>query len=339
MEPRSQIIKHPSKVTIKTPLLIPSFSSKGFAIRKGESIIKAPLLMLTEFLTESMMVSAFDIYHKLIPNPDKYAFATEVVFIDSGGYETSSIYDFSGIIEYEGDSNKINEWNIKKLESVIRKWSKRYPAIIVNFDHGNIRKSLNMQISEASSFFQKFPKMLNTFLIKPETKKQQLVQVDNILDSIQLLEQFDIIGLTEKELGNSMLKRMRNIRKIREELDKANITKPIHIFGSLDPISSILYFLSGAEIFDGLSWLRFSYYDGMTIYTQNFSVLNDNLGIHVKDKQVKAQSLTNNIQFLGALKHKMINYITTKSFEEFKSLGYPGLCDILGKNYKIFINY
>lgn len=317
MEPRSQIIEHPSGLKIKTPLLIPSFSSKGFAIKRGKSIISDPLLISTEFLEESMLISAFDLYHSLIPSADKFAHSAEIVFIDSGGYETSSNYDFSGIIEYESDSKRINEWNVNKLESVIRKWSLRYPAVIVNFDHGNIRKSLCEQIEEANSFFQKFPDMLKTFLIKPETNKQHIVQIDNIIKSIHELDQFDIIGLTEKELGISMLKRMQNIRKIRKKMDEVRISKPIHIFGSLDPISSVLYFLAGAEIFDGLTWLRFSYFNNTTIYVPNFAVLNNEIGIARTDVRIKADSIVNNIRYLNKLKYAMINFISSKDYSEF----------------------
>ena len=46
------------------------------------------------------------------------------------------------------------------------------------------------------------------------------------------LRDFDVIGFTEKEIGNSVLDRMNNIAKLRIAMRKANINKPIHIFGS-----------------------------------------------------------------------------------------------------------
>lgn len=338
MKARSQIIKHPLGVSIKTPLLVPSFSSKGFTIKNGKSNVSAPLLLSRGFLEECMLVSAFDIYHSLIPEPDKFAYCTETVILDSGGYESSSIYDFSGIIEYDGDSEKINEWNIEKLESVIENWSERYPAIIVNFDHGNIRKSLNEQISEANSFFHKYPKTLNIFLIKPETSKQPMIQINNILESIHLFDQFDIIGLAEKELGDSMLMRMRNIYKIRKRMDEMKNSNPIHVFGSLDPVSSVLYFLAGAEIFDGLTWLRFSYFNNSAIYINNFSVFYNEFGIAKTDTQIKIDSIINNIRFLTKMKYAMINFIKTGKFVEFDISRNHIFGKVIEQNYKTFLN-
>ena len=94
---------------------------------------------------------------------------------------------------------------------------------------------------------------LCTMLLKCEQANQRYIDIQSILRHINELGRFDIVGLTEKELGKSLLDRMYNIARIRQELDRCGINSPIHIFGSLDPVTSILYFLSGAEIFDGLT--------------------------------------------------------------------------------------
>ncbi len=49
---------------------------------------------------------------------------------------------------------------------------------------------------------------------------------------------------------------MQNIAKLRKALDKAGLNIPLHVFGSLDTVTTPLYFLAGADIFDGLTWLR-----------------------------------------------------------------------------------
>lgn len=340
MKLKSRKISHPSGIQIRTPLLIPSFSSKGFATKNdGKSEICTPLKLSTEFLTESMLISAFDIHFNHIPEPQEFAFATEFVVIDSGGYETSSFYDFPNVLEFPIDSEKISSWDIEKLNQVIKDWPEEYPAIIVNFDHGSIRKKLKEQIDDADQFFKQYSNMLHTFLVKPETFDQDYIQIDSVIDCIKLFNKFDIIAFTEKELDSSILKRMKNIQIIREALDMANVDKPIHIFGSLDPITSILYFLAGAEIFDGLTWLRYSYHRGTAMYTSNFSVLDNSVGISTHDDRVKAQSVVNNLQFLNNLKIKMINFISTQSFNEFESLGFPGFSGILENSYSTFINY
>jgi hypothetical protein len=34
-------------------------------------------------------------------------------------------------------------------------------------------------------------------------------------------------------------------------LDEAGVKSPIHVFGALDPLTVCLYFVAGAEVFDG----------------------------------------------------------------------------------------
>lgn len=61
---RKSVLKHPSGQEIKTPLLIPSYSSKGFAFNKsGKSEIIEPMKTCKEFLEESLLISAYDLYY------------------------------------------------------------------------------------------------------------------------------------------------------------------------------------------------------------------------------------------------------------------------------------
>ena len=129
---------------------------------------------------------------------------------------------------------------------------------------------------------------------------------------------------------------MNNIFRIRKALDDSGCISPMHIFGSLDPISTILYFLAGAEIFDGLTWLKYSYYNGSALYTSNYGAMNSELGINVKDGQVKTMSLVKNTYYLTKMKRTMIDFIKNKEFSIFDDLGGKGFGEVLEKSYRIF---
>ena len=330
---RNNIIKHPLGIELETPLLIPSFSSKGFSFNNhGESEATDALKVSKEFLTESLLVSAYDLYHKHIPYSEEFV-CTDLTVIDSGGYETSHIYDLSATSKYP---YPIKEWSIDKLDEVLYQWPKHKAAVIVSYDHGTERHALEMQIKLAEELFNKHSSFLSDFLVKPETDAQQYIQIENVIRGISQFGQFAIIGVTEKELGNSILNRMKNISKIRKGLDDANNNAPIHVFGSLDPITSILYFLAGAEIFDGLTWLKYAYFNGPAIYQTNFGAFHPELGIHVRDSQVRSKSIVNNLYFLERMKYIMKEFISTNDFSLFESLG-VGISDLLKKSYSTFI--
>lgn len=339
MQARCSKIEHPLGLYIETPLMVPSFSSKGFGFKKKKkkkdadvSEVADALEFSREFLTESLLVSAYDIYYQHIPFTEEHI-CTDITFLDSGGYECGNTYDISTTSKYNFDLKK---WELEQLERELKKWPEHKAAIAVSFDNGNRRVSLSEQINSANELFEKFPKMLSNFLVKPETKDQERIQVENILTHINDLKPFNIIGVTERELGNSILQRMLNISIIRKALDESGNLVPMHIFGSLDPITSILYFLAGAEIFDGLTWLKYSYYNNAAIYTSNFGILNSELGINVRDGQVKSLAIAKNAYYLEKMKYTMKDFLKFKDFKVFDQLGGIGFGDIIEKSYRTF---
>lgn len=309
---RSTVLRHPSGLRVDTPLLIPSFSSKGFGIsaRDGRSEIQAVLSAATEFLTDSMLISAYDLHHGHIPRIE--APITEITVVDSGGYETSDQQDLSS--SYFRPVSPL-AWSKPEYETVIGAWPDEVPAMLVSYDDGRERVSLPEQIENASELLSYGRQHLVTFLIRPETKVQRLVQVSNIVASIHELTPFSVIGLTEKELGTSMLDRMVNLARIRFAMDDAGISAPIHVFGCLDPISIPLYFLAGAEVFDGLSWLRYGFADGVAMYRHNSAAMY--VGIDRHDDFVKVKTLQDNLGALVDLRNQMRRFTRDRDYEKF----------------------
>lgn len=309
---RSTKLHHPHGITVETPLLIPSFSSKGFGDNKEkESEIKGIFTVASEYLADTMLLSAYDLYYRRL-EPIESAI-TELVFVDSGGYEISDLQDLSAIYR---QSVQPLDWTEDKLREVLDAWPEHVPAVFVSFDNPDLRRPLGDQIESARRLFADYRHQLDTLLIKPETKDQQYVQVKNIIAKVDELMGFSILAFTEKELGNSILKRMMNIAEIRLAMDDAEVNVPIHIYGSLDPITSALYFLSGAELFDGLTWLRYGFADGFACYQHNYGARE--IGIDRKDDFVKAKTIQDNLSYLVELSHQMRKYLLEGDFDKFE---------------------
>jgi len=327
---RSSILDHPSGIKIKTPLLVPSFSSKGFKFDSNRNSEILEIYDVTkEFLTESLLISAYDGYHGYVPLSK---IPTEYVFIDSGGYETSDEHDLSEVMRTNGN---IEPWNEELHRNFLDKWPSYIPSIFISFDHGRIRKSISEQIRSARELFSNYPFQINNFLVKPEDRNY--LKLSNVIEHIRELSSFDIIGFTEKDLGSSIIDRMHNIALIRNALDEINIKAPLHIFGSLDPISTCLYFLAGAEIFDGLTWLKYSYHNGSAIYKNNAAVLTD--GLTWEEKTLDSIIRKRNIYYLENLQIEMTNFLHESDFNIFTENSeilkqtYDTLCDKLRRGY------
>src|SRR3712207_4761631 len=109
---------------------------------------------------------------------------------------------------------------------------------------------------------------------------------------------FDIVGIAEKELGRDPLERLRTVARFRKRLDEAKISAPIHIWGGLDPVMTPLYFFAGAEIFDGVSWLRYAYRNGVAINRDSHSILSETMGISASSNENNLYAGITNLRFL-----------------------------------------
>lgn len=328
MHCRSLSIYHGGELIGQTPMLVPAFS--GSVYSDIDEVVK----FMGEFIVDQVLISAYDIHYKRLETIPTYA---DLIFLDSGGYEIAREGDLSelGNIDPEKekeDPEKLQEWKEEFYSKVLKEWPSGIPTIhtvAVNYDHPNKRQPIGDQVKNAMRLLAIRNDMLKEILLKPETAAQYL-PINSIIDHIELLQQFDIVGLTEKELGKSTLDRMLSIGKIRKAMDEKGIIRPLHVFGSLDTVSTPLYFIAGADIFDGLTWLRYSYMDGLTVYWQNCGAITN---IATPDRQIRSKILVDNINYLSYLRSEMLNYSHDGDFNHF---GHHSM--LLKKSYDTFLS-
>lgn len=289
----------------RTPLLVPSFSSKGFPdaqkiLKTTEEVIEGPILL-----------SAYDLYYKKISNG--YDFPS-LIFLDSGGYEASKDTELSDLGERD---HAPSPWTQDMHEKILAKWKPSVPSVIISYDHPSQRLPFGDQIRRAKEMAVGKVGVMREILLKPELPTQSLLKIDSILDHIHDLAPFDVIGVTEKEVGNSILNRMENIARLRKALNSCGLgSKPIHVFGSLDTITTPAYFVAGADIFDGLTWLRFAFHQGYTMYKHNFGALE--LGVKTRAHMIDGRTWFHNYRYLADLELEMRRFLNGHDFGAFR---------------------
>jgi len=289
-----------------TPILVPSFSSKGIAVD-----VKKAVEWAEQFIDGPTLVSAYDLYYKKITPPFTFP---SLILLDSGGYEASKDMDLSELGE---KVHRPKKWTRDMHEQVLADWrSALPPTVFISYDHPKERLTVPEQIERARQLAPGRTDIMREVLLKPETTDATLLKVESILPHVGLLRDFDVIGVTEKEIGNSIFHRMTNIAKLRSALTKARLDLPIHVFGSLDTVTTSMYFVAGADIFDGLTWLRFAYFEGNTIYRHIYGALK--LGITTREHLVDGQCWSNNLGYLADRTLEMRNFIRTHDFANFK---------------------
>ncbi len=296
---------------LRTPLLVPSISSAGFVrvpLGDGTSEPESSfwLRVFHPFLQRALLISAYDVHHGNLPDGDelRHDFARSIysgdrtLFLDSGLYESRS-----GPPPRNGPRL---DWDRETYKRLVAELDPTSQTIIVNYDgyDDEGKAPFDCQIETAQTFFAANEHFSSDLLIKPDRANTAL-DVDKLTAHMKSLRGFDLIGVTEKELGDSLLDKLRALAKLRTRLTEAKVTAPIHVFGSLDPVLAPLYFATGGEVFDGLTWLRYGYHWDSTIYRDQVPVLEDPQNLSLSKQERELALLVNNLNAIGALNENM----------------------------------
>lgn len=312
---RTTKLTHPaSGASLETPLLVPSFSSKAFGFdRDGKSEVLRILKAAQEFITRTCLVSAYDVHYRYIPEPEDLAISVDLMFLDSGGYEVSDDRDLSAV---KKPVHRPQAWDIGRLQTIWDRWPAWSPAVFVSYDHSNHRRSVTEQLRDAKEAVLAQAGQLHSFLLKPQTEDEQSLDtaLQALGEQVGELSGFQLLGVTEKELGSSSLERMVRIARLRQALDDASLRIPIHVFGALDPLTVCLYFIAGAEIFDGLTWCRYAYRSGQCVYVQNSAAIA--YGIEVDDDEARVRTIRDNLRHLDHLERSLRGFSATGDWNQ-----------------------
>lgn len=310
--------------TLRTPLLVPSISSAGFKrvdLEGGgtEPESSAWLRIVSPYLTDALLISAYDAAHGNLPFPEDLAqnfpsgmyAKPKSLFIDSGLYEHAY-----GPPPFCG---RRLSWSEPEYRSMLADLHASSSTILVNYDgyDDDGRAEITAQIAHGQAFFETFSGFGFDLLIKPERRGRGL-SVDELSQrTLASLRAFDIVGIAEKDLGDSVLDKLCALAQIRRRLNEADVAAPIHLFGSLDPVMSPLYFAAGAEIFDGLSWLRYGYHWETALYRDDVPVLEAQQNLGVPDRVRAASMLFGNLKALGVLAESMRQFASMGDWDLF----------------------
>ena len=308
----SRIFHASAGFSLRTPLLVPSFSSKAFGFScDGQPEIHRVIEASREFITRTCLISAYDLYYEYIPAPEDVGLTVDLMFVDSGGYEVSEARDLSAV---DKPVHKPKDWDLQKLHHIAECWPEAFPAVFISYDHPNHRCPVSEQIQSAKEFLHRHDNHLHSFLLKPESPKESTLgpALQTLNEHIGELTGFHLFGVTDKELGSSVLERMTRIARLRLALDAAGLSIPIHVLGALDPLSVALYFVAGAEVFDGLTWVRYAYSSGQCVYIQNNAALN--YGIDMPGDELRVRTIADNLRCLEQLERTLRRLAETKDW-------------------------
>ncbi|MEO9249146.1 hypothetical protein ABDK96_15795 [Citricoccus nitrophenolicus] len=266
-------------------------------------------------LRTALLVSAFDLHRQTIPmacsllgHPSQEeALFPPLVVVDSGGYETQSQWE-SGFVPLAEPVPRKYEYD--DYLAVTRRLQPRSGLLVVSYDgpdvpagpyEQQIRRALDLDTSDIA----------RDVLLKPPAGGTHAWK--DLAPAAAGLRSATVVGVTVPELGLTLADRLMTLAQLRTVLDEAGVMAPIHVFGSLDPLLTPLYFAFGGELFDGLSWSRYAFRGGLSIHVDQAALLDDQLD--QDPGYLRGYRLLGNLQYLESLQERMREYATGHNSE------------------------
>jgi hypothetical protein len=191
----------------------------------------------------------------------------QLIIVDSGGYET--LVDEEGKLRGGNTDHASFPWSPSLHAETLATIDVTIPVVAVSYD----RPELVIGDQIVAALAAKDSRLGSGFLLKPRNGER--LTIESIAGHAAMLGHFDIVGVTEKEAGMTFFERLTFVARLRVLLDLNGVNKPVHVFGGLDPFMTPLYFLAGADIVDGLTWLRMAFTDAGARYLPAYAALTD----------------------------------------------------------------
>jgi len=181
-----------------------------------------------------------------------------------------SAYDFANLSSEEKQkiNSKVSEKNIdllldsgmyEKAWASDAKWEKsQYIKTIeqinyshvFNFDEYINPKDIPIEQIITSINESKIPNLV------PIIHTNKIEDLPMLCLEVANLDKVDMIAIPERELGNGILEGVHTIIQIREQLQKLGKYTKIHLLGTGNPLSLLIYSAFGVDSFDGLDWCQ-----------------------------------------------------------------------------------
>jgi len=250
------------------------------------------LVFLQRFGFTNYLLSAYDVTSlkgvadrddMLIPKGDN----TNIFLLDSGNYEAFWLRDKS--------------WTSASYQKAIELTD---PDLILEFD--------DPWHSHKESSYYDGCKSKCVPIVHGNPNELPLKMFDVALKSRAAL-----IAVPERELGDSIVQRVSTLRKIRIELDNSKLKVSIHLLGTGNPLSILLYVAFGADSFDGLEWCQttVNHSNGHLMHFAQRELFNCKCEACSAGGSYSAVTLGHNLLFYLQWMHDIRNHLTAGSIQ------------------------
>jgi queuine/archaeosine tRNA-ribosyltransferase len=142
-----------------------------------------------------------------------------------------------------------------------------------------------------------------------------------------------LVAVPERELGDGLLDRAQTVAKIRRRLDRLGYYCGLHLLGTGNPISILVYSLCGADTFDGLEWCRtvVDYETARLHHFTHWDLFANQSGVDMRRLPYQARVLVHNLGFYAQWLDRIRSAIRAGKGLRLLEEHLPGKADQLAK--------
>ncbi len=224
---------------IPTPVFYPSVSS----VSKNVWSVVDHIELLVSLDFPQFLVSCFDVYKlknnkRLLAALNKAHDQCQVVLWDSGIYEVA------------WSSSK--RWCFKRYIKTLR--TNKVSHAFGFDDYCLISETANVKNIELT--MKRTISQIGSDVISPIVHCKDTLDYPDICKQVSTVCGPELLAIPERELGFGICEITENISKIRTALNSTGKYQVLHILGTGNPLSMMLYSFAGADSFDGLDWCQ-----------------------------------------------------------------------------------
>ena len=225
---------------LPTPVYYPSVSY----VSKNTWDVTDHVELLVAANFPQFLVSCFDVYKgkndtRLKTSLEQAKDQSQIVLYDSGIYEVVW--------------SRSKRWNRKKYLKTLRENSVSHAFCL---DEYIVEKRKPISASNLIDDISKTSTQLGKDIVSPIIHCRSIDEYIDICVEVSETSSPKLLAIPERELGSGMVDVANNISRIRAALDALDEHQNLHILGTGNPLSMMVYAFAGADSFDGLDWCQ-----------------------------------------------------------------------------------
>lgn len=224
---------------VPTPVFYPSVSS----VSKNVWTIIDHIELLVSLDFPQFLVSCFDVYR--FQNNKRLLAA-----LNSAHEQCQVVLWDSGIYEVAWSASK--RWSFKRY---IKTLQRNKVSHAFGFDDYCLTNE-TANVESIESMMKRTSGQIGSNIISPIVHCKDTLDYPDICKQVSTVCVPEVIAIPERELGFGICEIAGNITKIRAALNSTGRYQVLHILGTGNPLSMMLYAFAGADSFDGLDWCQ-----------------------------------------------------------------------------------